>query len=335
MPAQPRQDRSLVHSIYLDREMLLSFLAVLTDGVALETSVLESTGTEDEVKAGIRAKLAAKLHAFFNAEMRGELESRTADRSAGEWRETRHYTHSSLLNDLRDLLGDQITKLASPGDLGEGLRGQFVEVTGRIYGNPLEQLVRFYERVVPYVEEPKPTLGQQLSGWLDRQSGKKPRPQTRYLTQRQVRRAVRRRNPDDLKSLSVIRSDLDAANVRDHLMVSEVQVPTWPPAADGQPGGSVPVYEPLRVVLTLSRDYLSSVAEDQLMAGRFTVFGKVTWVVDPKGQPINLARRATIGMIGRDALAALQTAYPIPEEGNLDPLVAAPAIQVMPIAIFI
>jgi hypothetical protein len=173
----PSKGRSLVHSIYLDREMLLSFLAVLTDGVALQSDVVDTSTSGSDVKANLIARVAAKLQGFFSSELKASLEARTSESSSGERRETRQYTHASLLNDLRDLLKDDIRLIDAQTEISEDLRGKFVEVTGMIVGNPLEQLLRFYERVLPYVEERPPKFGERVvKRWNRFRSGKVERP---------------------------------------------------------------------------------------------------------------------------------------------------------------
>lgn len=319
--------RSLVHSIYLDHEMLISFLAVYTDGVVLEQEVHTTAESGGEAKAKVTAGIKAKLLGLFGAEVSASLEGTATGNQSTVLQARRQFTYAALVNDLRELLAadGRLKPVFSPKQIEPQLIGQFVEVTGTLVGNPLEQLLRFYERVIPYVEEPKQRWQARLKAWWDRTRGRRARRQPIYITHRQVRRYVRRRNPREISSLSVIRSELDSAQVRDHVLIPD-DAGRHPenPEHDGR----------FTVVLTLSRDYLSQTSEDQLANGTFTVLGKVTSVVLDGEEPLNLARRATIGLIGDDAVDALLTAYPVPHRESLNPLVEGPAIQILPVAIF-
>jgi hypothetical protein len=92
----------------------------------------------------------------------------------------------------------------------------------------------------------------------------------------------------------------------------------------------------LRAVLTVSSEYYSAATSEYLRAGMFRVIGKVTRIVnDP--DVINLTRRTFLGAadsaVIQDFFAQAKTA-----EMKLDvadPIVGAPAVQILPMAIFI
>lgn len=92
----------------------------------------------------------------------------------------------------------------------------------------------------------------------------------------------------------------------------------------------------LQAVVTASSEYYSPETNEYLRAGEFRVIGKVTRIVTG-GSTINLTRRTVLGAaspaIAQNIVASLKTGdmkLEVP-----DPIVAAPALQVLPMAIFI
>ena len=92
----------------------------------------------------------------------------------------------------------------------------------------------------------------------------------------------------------------------------------------------------LQAVLTVSSEYYSSEINEYLRAGEFRIIGKDTRVVTGSNT-INLTRRTVVGVANpataQDLVAKAET-----EDIKLDvadPIVTAPAVQVLPMAIFI
>lgn len=93
----------------------------------------------------------------------------------------------------------------------------------------------------------------------------------------------------------------------------------------------------LRVVLTVSKEYLSPEGEAYLLGGQFTAIGKCTAVL-PSAGGINLFRRTVLGvMSSEDATGMIRSL----REGETafakaigDPVVTAPLLQLLPLAIF-
>lgn len=95
--------------------------------------------------------------------------------------------------------------------------------------------------------------------------------------------------------------------------------------------------EGIRAVLTVSSQYFSEATNERLRAGDFTVLGKATRILKDSGS-INLARRTMMRVSGQDAaqsmiFAAAESVGIAREEANS--IVTAPAIQIVPMAIFI
>lgn len=92
----------------------------------------------------------------------------------------------------------------------------------------------------------------------------------------------------------------------------------------------------LQAVLTVSSEYYSPEVNEYLRAGAFRVIGKVTKVIG-EGQTINLTRRTLLGVANPSvAQGIVQSADT--EDLKLDvsdPIITAPAVQILPMAIFI
>ncbi|MGY1808861.1 hypothetical protein ACI8AF_15945 [Blastococcus sp. SYSU D00669] len=97
------------------------------------------------------------------------------------------------------------------------------------------------------------------------------------------------------------------------------------------------VSEQLRVVLTVSSDFYSDTTSEYLRAGRFTALGKVTRVLGEE-EAINLTRRTVLGVAGEKVVGELMEKVNSAEGFDLkveDPIIKAPAVQILPMAIFI
>jgi hypothetical protein len=92
--------------------------------------------------------------------------------------------------------------------------------------------------------------------------------------------------------------------------------------------------------MTLAASFVEESTDDYLYESEVRVLGKVTRVVKHGDEPINLARRTTMGMLPQKDIAELvETTRKGFREGlNVsisDALVEAPALQVLPLAIFV
>jgi hypothetical protein len=96
----------------------------------------------------------------------------------------------------------------------------------------------------------------------------------------------------------------------------------------------------LRAVLTLAAEFIGPATEEYLRGGQCRVLAKVSQVVLSGDEPINLTRRTTMGLMKPadtqqmidDLRAAMQESAKIE---ITDPLVEAPALQLLPLAIYI
>jgi hypothetical protein len=322
MATQQDMFSSLVHPVYLDVPMLVSFLAALDDGINFQSEVAEKSGsTRRRVsEAGLQARLPSLASLLgLGLSGSGKYSREGSDEESAESKFVREHTASSLFNIFRQRLASAtsgILRAVDSNSFEEISPGNLVEVTGEIKGNPLRQVVDLFSALAPLMgipledstpdEQPSPAVSRRKQG-------------------RSGNPAVRSTQPappdeeDGLRETAQIMRTLirDAARspVIDLLMSTGADLST---------------------VLTVSRAYLSEEAEAYLLGGCFTVLGKVTEVLR-SGDGINLLRRTALGFGGEElsgnifqGLSDLGPGFTL-----ADPKVNSPALQILPLAIYI
>ncbi len=311
MPTDPGY--TLAHPVYLDVPMMISFLAALEGGVAVsgdETST--ETGSRERLLSG-RTGLRARLFGFGDAELSAEGSAQRREETSFVSQTQRHHTAASLFNILYGYLreDEQIIDLASAEELPNVRAGQLVEFTAGYLGNPLEDILAFFGALFPYIE---PDASDETAANPSTRSGN---PAKKAAARKA---AIPSQSPpeDENEGLKIIRmmaSDLETAPVHDLLFRT----------SDG-----------LEAVVTVASEFYSATTNENLRAGEFRVVGKVTRVLGD-GDSINLTRRTVMGAAGPDM--ARDTIGNI-NDGEIDlavanPIVMGPALQVLPMSIFV
>jgi hypothetical protein len=309
---------SLRYPIYLDVPMMMGFLAYLTGGVAESQDETRTTVLKEKEARALGVK-AAPLPVF---EFSGRYTSEIMASNSEEVRLIRQHTSASLFNLLYDRLREKklvINLWPGRSEPNEGLAhvadvksGQIIEAQGEFVGNPMEDWLALVDRLTDFVE----------GGTSDNS------------TQNEQARFSR-----------LMREDMNKSPVIDILLHSDA------------PNGSVG--EQQRLVATASREFLTYQAASLLRSSTATIIGKVSHASkitymglrDPiSDDPINLARRTPLGLLKTEeiqavlidpALERIQGVYHgagLTAGLKLDPgdlLVHAPAIQVIPLAVFV
>lgn len=307
--------------------MMMSFLAHLEGGVAIdEEQTSTHSGAKDRLlkaRAGLRLRLLPAL----SGEALTEGSTQRRDEDILESKSTRQHTAASLFNVLYDYLteDEQITALSDPSKLNEIKPSQLVEVTGEYLGNPLEETLAVLSTVLPYMlaqrESKKqlvPTSGKGQPRRGSNQSKRQPvDPQAAIVAALQETM----QDAADESSEFGIRVMLQMAEDISHVPVHDLLLRT----ADN-----------LNAVLTVDSEYYSAATREYLRAGEFRVVGKVTRVIDGD-RKINLTRRTVLGAarpeVAQGLIKSMQT-----DDFSIDaadPIVSAPAVQILPMAIFL
>lgn len=346
---------SLVYPIYLDVPMMVSFLAALRDGVEFENTVTRrdqrAVGRASEGSAKMRLPPLASLFGF---EASGKMSGTSDDETSEEVRVVRQHTAASLFNALHTTLREDgyLKPVANAADLNEVVPGDVVELAGDFIGNPLESVLAFFRQATPYFEMTRdamtpsrdelPALRSEALLMEARASelaersrkamrSKNPAMKARSLelenetTEAREQAAVlaellaRASSRDDqeqaLELLNRVSADLDAAPVQDTVIE----------AGD------------LQAVLTMSAEYFTAATRAHLRAGVFRAVGKVTRVLKDDDE-INLLRRTVLGSaqpeLGRELLQSAVDDETFSLE-TYDPIIVAPAVQILPLAVFV
>ncbi len=328
MPKAPEQILraemlELIHPVYLDTPMMVSFVAALEGGVAYgdERTHRLLTATDRDREAGGRFGIPL-LSSLLSLDMSGRLAAKDHHEGAEEVKVVRRHTEASLFNLLRHRLvaDSQILAVTDRTQLAQTTPGQLVEVSGDVVGNPLEQLFNLMRRILPYMgldEEElrkprKAKVGNRRSGNPAKRAQAEQRQQGRADTDETEDMSFE----EVIRMLFIMRDDLDNAAVRDLVL-------TGP--------------DDLRAVLTLSTEFLTDQTTDYLLGGRFTVLGKVTSVL-AEDETINLTRRTALGVAGPDTARDMVESFTSDNELFVDigdPIVEAPACQILPLALFV
>lgn len=310
----------LAHPIYLDVPMMISFLAWVQGGVVTseEETHEQRTGSEKGLTAGGRFKFP--LASLFGIEAGADFKGNRSASDVLQSRVQRHHTDASLFNALYYLLHEEgdVLSISKPEDASNLEPGQLVETTARFKGNPIEEIVSYLGSLLPYVEEQSRV--DEAEGQARQRKGKgqrrnDPMDPVKAMTEL-AEKAAKQQQEFGIRMLRQMASDISDSPVHDLLFETS---------------------EGLSSVVTVSSQYYSSETNGSLQAGEFTVFGKVTRVLR-NDEEINLTRRTVVSVTGSDG--ARELISNLTQDGSLhldipDPVVTAPAVQILPMAIFV
>lgn len=299
-------DYTLSHPVYLDIPMMISFLAALEGGVVVSQDMTETSSETASRQASATAGLRARLFTVGSGELGATGALDRSESSGSTSQVQRQHTAESLFNALlATLKEDGMVKQVDALDTFRGLRvGQIVEIEGKFRGNPLEDILAFFAMILPYMESDQPAEPNPKSG----------NPAQRAAAQNTV--------PDGGLGQDVIRmfhlmaKDIADSPVHDLLFHTSSGVP---------------------VVVTASTEFYGQATVEYLREGSFRVVGKVTKVVG-ESESINLSRRTVLGLANPEVAGGLVEAARAMDGVNLDvadAMVPGPALQILPLAIYI
>jgi hypothetical protein len=322
---------TLTHPVYLDVSMMVSFLAYLEGGIS--TSEEETTTAKDardrliKGRSGFRFKLPAAIAADAAIEASGQRKDELSRESKTE----RHHTEASLFNVLYQYLveDEKLTRLAGFDSLDSVESGQLVELSGSYLGNPLEEVLTFFGALLPYIDEQneakKNVILEALDAYRENSKSGNPAKRAQGADSREIVRvlegaleATDSLGTDDFATRLIVRMAEDIEKAAVHDLLVEM--------SDG-----------LRVVLTVSSEYYSKTTNEYLRAGQFRVIGKIASVLSGD-QVINLTRRTVLGAAGPDMAKEIVQSVNAGGDVQLavaDPIVEAPSVQIIPMAIFL
>ena len=214
----------------------------------------------------------------------------------------------------------------------QGLRpGQLIELSGEYLGNPLEDILGFIGAMFPYYEE---QVTAQKAATAEALEQAKKAQRSGNPARRAAAAQAQEPSPDAVEVLTGVLKQLeDTTNQQGiQLMLRMAEDIKRVPVH----GLLVRTPTGLQAVLTVSSEYYSATTNEYLRAGSFRVIGKVTRIVN-ESDVINLTRRTFLG--AADSKVAQEIVEKV-KSGEFrldvaDPIVGSPAVQILPMAIFI
>lgn len=326
----PGRGYNLAHPVYLDVPMMTSFLAHLEGGVAVHEEATErESGARERALKG-RAGLRLRLFPLGDGEVGIEGSQQRRDETSFEYRTERHHTAASLFNILYDYLqeDEQVISLSLASQLAELHSGELIELAGEYLGNPLEEVLAFFATILPYIEAQEEVEKSALEAAAKKAKG------SHRSGSPAKRAAAPAAEQEAAAALTVLQESLEN---RDREFGARMVLRM------GEDISVAPVHdllfrtsEGLAAVVTVSSEFSSRTTNEYLRAGGFRVVGKVTRVVN-EGDSINLTRRTVLGAAG-PAVAQQIVGSVQGTDVQLDvanPIVEGPAVQILPMAIFI
>jgi hypothetical protein len=358
-------EEHVLFPVYLDVPMMVSFLAALTGGVSFEDQTMRRSakGSDREVEAGAKLRLPG-LGSLLGFDASGRMGRTDHGEDGEEVRAVRQHTAASLFNSLHRVLhgekllhvinGTEDVTIVAPGDV--------VEICGEFVGNPLEEILAFVGRVVPYMDfadnnealkeviEGPPISVEQTelevaqreeeaaklraeAGNAKRSGDPKRKAQASDLELQAQEKAAEAERVKQLLPLAV-----KVVEAQEQRKILRLLVQMRDELAESAVHDTVIIGpDGLKAILTMSSEFYGEATNAYLREGVFTVIGKVTRVLD-RGDQINLLRRTVLGAAGADqGRAMLQSAINSKELdlATFDPIIQPPALQVLPLAVYV
>ena len=136
----------LIHPVYLDVPMMVSFLAAVEGGVSFteDRTARLSSGTAREREGQGKVGIPSIASLFgLSLDMSGRLKKQTQEEESTEMKVVREHTEASLFNVLRESLKgrEDFVEILDVNQLDDINPGYLVEISGEVLGNPLQQIL--------------------------------------------------------------------------------------------------------------------------------------------------------------------------------------------------
>lgn len=355
----PKDPKQIVHPVYLDLPMVVSFVAALEGGVAYGDRRTMSSGSASSTSRGASAGLRIPLiSTLFRLEMSGDLSRRQETELQEQVEVERQHTGASLFNLLRwNLCGgglDLVKEVRSKDDVADLEPQDLVEMSGVVESDPVLQIYDALQEVMTSVDHLAEVsilsslLGQGLDYLLAQAEGQE---DMAWLVKALSRSAPDRpsqgessrsgsgkRNPEPSRTQ---RQSSGSPGIAVEI-IKQVRALVERLREDAKADPVTDFYlhnDPsgLRAVLTLSRKHLHEDGAPLMFGGEFTVIGKVTRVLAEENEQIELLRRTLFGYVPADKVETVYRFITEQRALNLrlpNLVVRGPAVQILPIAVF-
>ena len=291
-------------TLYLNQRLTFDLLASLEDGFSRVTSIHTTSAGASSTELSGEGKLGlSNVFALVGIEFGGRGSgSRSSGQSHNEsTTEQIVHTPTSLFARLRRELHQTgiVREVSEASSLSTVSHSDFVEFEATLKRNPLDEMFGMFSKMAPLMD---------LSNKSD---------QARTQASNRRRDKGRQKKGD-----SSFKKEVDSI---------------YGAISDGKAQDLIARLEDMQVVLTCEQSYFIDPSMNDVIDGRFRVFGKATRVISVEsGETINLLRRAPFGKFIHK-IPDFQNGFSEFEELGQGPMqteISAPAMQVVPIAIF-
>jgi hypothetical protein len=302
------QSIPLIHPIYLDVPMLVSFAAAVQGGLSLASEVTEEKKRSTSGSGNLSAEfsLSNLFKTLFDAEAKTNIEGRLDSETQLVRKESRSYTEASIAIILYHQLKSQkgsILEVTNIEDIASLPVGALVEVPGTIEKNTIDSIVDYavaLDILSSMAENQTPVTNPQQ-------------------TSKKGFAAVPKKQKSDAARLAEC-LDQD----RKRTPISNVMLRTKDSTE-------------MNVIISLRTANIRDLTLSELHKNNVRVFGKVTRVI-PEGEKMISFENYGMAMINQDVLSQLFTAITSADyfAGELsDFVVSGPAVQILPLMIFV
>ncbi|MGC1120408.1 MAG: hypothetical protein WBA22_04875 [Candidatus Methanofastidiosia archaeon] len=290
--------------IYLDTNTLLDLLASIDEGfsVAEKTTTRSFGSSTMELSGGTEFGIQNVLN-LFKINLRG---SAARDQQSGKKREViRYHTYGSLLNHLRISLTESklIKKIVDEKSWKDISASDFIEARGEFIPNPLIASLQTINRLFGLFFS---NVGLITGGMPSQQKMEMKKQVEEFKAIREIFDSIIK----DIRHESIQTYVVKLTELTEH-----------------------------RIVVSLFPEYLRDRTGTELPYGEFKLLGKVAKKLD-KGNSINLLQGSALSGLGEEVLSPfLDVLKQVGKEGLRFPEVTteveAPAMQIIPIAVYI
>lgn len=304
-----------VFPYYIDEEMTTSFLATIEGGISTAERISQTIGTSKLGNLEGEAEASGSVPLFGKARARGSIGRSSGVTTGEQWEWERQHTLISSFNVLRDQLYERGFVKSILQDPSVGLKiGDIVEFEGSIRENPfleLKELFETYFKMKPFLEN----------------QGTNQRPATGGRHTQKSQQANRGSKAGQSitaeEAMGKAMVDLGATSFEETGLL-DIHVATGHNTLSS-------------AVVTLRADQRPSQSIAYSKGSRCTVIGKVTGHVE-EGETIKMYRRSGLRMFPSSTFVGIiesMSQLPGLEIDLGQVAISGPAIQVLPLAIFV
>ncbi len=293
--------------IYLNQQVVFDLLAILEDGFSHLSSVkTSSTGTESN-KSNIGASLSGKVLDIVGISLKGDHTKEKGSQEQREVSKEKVHTPASLFSKLRTRLDKEglISRINNIDDIDELYSGEFIELQAILKKPSLVDTIEGFKRLMETAL---------LFASKENEVGKAGKGK-RIASQKNANEDIMLRQIDGmLKALTQSNSMELMGDLTEH------------------PGA--------KIVLNAELNYFNNKTTTEAVDGEFHVLGKIIRVIKPQSQDtINLLRNTSFRQLDMKIFNQFTSAFKGAGDAGLNfpeiiTEIKAPAIQILPIAIF-